>query len=80
LTSFWAIAHGGPRGTPPSAAVSASAASSPSGLGLETMLEVCSSEKNLPLYHLAFFSKHPRGYQFWKEACKYGTEQLTLFD
>ena len=34
--------------------------------GLETMLEVRSSEQNLPLYHLAFFSKHPRGYQFWK--------------
>jgi three-Cys-motif partner protein len=41
--------------------------------GLETMLEVRSDEQNLPLYHLAFFSKHPRGYQFWKEACKYGT-------
>ena len=36
--------------------------------------------QNLPLYHLAFFSKHPRGYQFWKEACTYGTDQLTLFD
>jgi three-Cys-motif partner protein len=48
--------------------------------GLETMLEVRSDEQNLPLYHLAFFSKHPRGYQFWKEACKYGTDQLTLFD
>jgi three-Cys-motif partner protein len=47
--------------------------------GLETMLEVRSSEHNLPLYHLAFFSKHPRGYQFWKEACKYSTDQLTLF-
>jgi three-Cys-motif partner protein len=49
-------------------------------MGLETMLEVRSSEQNLPLYHLAFFSKHPRGYQFWKEACKYGTDQLTLFN
>jgi hypothetical protein len=48
--------------------------------GLETMLEVRSTEQNLPLYHLAFFSKHPRGYQFWKEACKYGTKQLSLFD
>jgi three-Cys-motif partner protein len=48
--------------------------------GLETMLEVRSDEQNLPLYHLAFFSKHPRGYQFWKEACKYGTDQLTLFN
>jgi hypothetical protein len=47
--------------------------------GLETMLEVRSDEQNLPLYHLAFFSKHPRGYQFWKEACKYDTDQLTLF-
>jgi len=47
--------------------------------GLERMKEVRSNEKNLPLYHLAFFSKHPRGYQFWDQALKYGTDQLSLF-
>lgn len=47
--------------------------------GLERMKEVRSDEKNLPLYHLAFFSKHPRGYQFWDQVLKYGTDQLSLF-
>ncbi len=47
--------------------------------GLERMKEVRSDEKNLPLYHLAFFSKHVRGYQFWDQVLKYGTDQLTLF-
>jgi three-Cys-motif partner protein len=47
--------------------------------GLECMKEVRSDEKNLPLYHLAFFSKHPRGYQFWDQVVKYGTDQLSLF-
>jgi hypothetical protein len=48
--------------------------------GLEKMKEVRSSEKNLPLYHLAFFSKHPRGYDFWNQVLKYGTDQLPLFE
>ncbi len=47
--------------------------------GLERMKEIRSNEKNLPLYHLAFFSKHPRGYQFWDQVLKYGTDQLSLF-
>jgi three-Cys-motif partner protein len=46
--------------------------------GLDRMKEVRSDEKNLPLYHLAFFSKHPLGYQFWDEVLKYGTDQLSL--
>jgi three-Cys-motif partner protein len=46
--------------------------------GLERMKEIRSDEKNLPLYHLAFFSKHPRGYQFWDQVLKYGTDQLSL--
>jgi three-Cys-motif partner protein len=46
--------------------------------GLERMEEIRSDEKNLPLYHLAFFSKHPRGYQFWDQVLKYGTDQLSL--
>jgi three-Cys-motif partner protein len=48
--------------------------------GLEKMKEVRSTEKNLPLYHLAFFSKHPRGYDFWNQVLKYGTDQLRLFE
>jgi three-Cys-motif partner protein len=48
--------------------------------GLEKMKEVRSTEKNLPLYHLAFFSKHPRGYGFWNQVLKYGTDQLPLFE
>ncbi len=47
---------------------------------LERMKEVRSNEKNLPLYHLAFFSKHPRGYEFWNQVLKYGTDQLSLFE
>lgn len=38
-----------------------------------------SSDKNLPLYHLAFFSKHPTGIRFWKEAKKYSSDQGELF-
>ena len=34
---------------------------------LHSMIEIRSSEKNLPLYHLAFFSKHELGYKFWRE-------------
>lgn len=37
---------------------------------LTSMREVRSDEKNLPLYHLAFFSKHELGYKFWREARK----------
>jgi hypothetical protein len=48
--------------------------------GLDTMVEVRSDERNLPLYHLAFFSKHVQGYQFWKAARRYGTDQLSLFE
>ena len=44
------------------------------------MIEVRSDEKNLPLYHLAFFSRHIRGYQFWKQVKKYATGQGTLFE
>jgi three-Cys-motif partner protein len=48
--------------------------------GLDTMVEVRSDERNLPLYHLAFFSKHVQGYQFWKADRRYGTDQLSLFE
>jgi three-Cys-motif partner protein len=44
-----------------------------------TMKEVRSDEKNLPLYHLALFSRHPRGYQFWDEVLRYSDDQLSMF-
>ena len=46
--------------------------------GLSDMILIRSTDKNLPLYHLAFFSRHKRGYDFWKEARKYSDDQLKL--
>ena len=43
------------------------------------MKEVRSDEKNLPLYHLALFSRHERGYEFWDQVLKYSTDQTKLF-
>jgi three-Cys-motif partner protein len=43
------------------------------------MKEVRSFEKNLPLYHLAIFSRHSRAYEFWSEVLKYSTDQLDIF-
>jgi three-Cys-motif partner protein len=40
---------------------------------------VRSSEKNLRLYYLAFFSRHPLGQEFWKETKKWSDPQLKLF-
>jgi three-Cys-motif partner protein len=45
---------------------------------LSKMKEVQSDERNLPLYHMAFFSKHDRGYNFWDEVLKYSTPQQKL--
>jgi len=45
---------------------------------LSSMVEVRSDDRNLPLYHLAFFSKHPLGYKFWNEVRKYATDQTTF--
>lgn len=33
----------------------------------------------LPLYYLAFYSKHERGNEFWKKIKTYGTDQMELF-
>jgi three-Cys-motif partner protein len=41
----------------------------------ETKL-VRSTEKNLPLYRLALFSRHKRAKSFWEQAKKYGNDQL----
>lgn len=46
--------------------------------GRETMKEIRSDEKNLPLYHIAFFSRHDRGYTFWRQVLKYSTPQMML--
>jgi hypothetical protein len=44
----------------------------------ETKL-VRSTEKNLPLYRLALFSRHELGKRFWEQAKKYSNDQLDLF-
>jgi len=44
----------------------------------ETKL-VRSTEKNLPLYRLALFSRHELGKRFWEQAKRYGKDQLDLF-
>lgn len=38
-----------------------------------------STDKNLPLYRLVFFSRHKLGKRFWAEARKYANPQRTLF-
>jgi three-Cys-motif partner protein len=43
------------------------------------MHQIRSNEKNLPLYYLAFYSKHPTGEKFFKEVQKRVKTQLTMF-
>jgi three-Cys-motif partner protein len=45
---------------------------------LHKMPVIRSDEKNLPLYHLAFFSRDKLGYKFWDQALKYWTDQQSL--
>jgi three-Cys-motif partner protein len=40
---------------------------------------VRSGEKNLPLYHLALFSRHDLAYKYWEEVLKYSTDQTSMF-
>ncbi len=42
------------------------------------MKQVRSDVKNLPLYHLALFSRHELAYEYWDEVLKYSTPQLRL--
>lgn len=42
------------------------------------MHQIRSNEKNLPLYYLSFFSKHPRGIDFFKKVQKRIKQQLTF--
>lgn len=44
------------------------------------MVQVRSDEKNLPLYHLALFSRNELAYKFWKDVKKYSTDQLKIWD
>jgi hypothetical protein len=45
----------------------------------DASVEIRSTEKNLPLYRLAFFSKHQLGHKFWDDVKKYSKPQLDLF-
>jgi three-Cys-motif partner protein len=45
---------------------------------LEKMKEVRSDDRNLLLYHLAFFSRHELGYTFWEQVLKYSSAQQSL--
>jgi len=44
--------------------------------GIEKTELIRLTTKNVPLYRLAFFSRHPRGDEFWKEARRYSKPQL----
>ncbi len=46
--------------------------------GLSSMKTIVNT-KNVPLYRLAFFSKHPLGAKFWDECRKYADPQIPLF-
>lgn len=36
---------------------------------------ILTHDESLPLYHLAYFSRHLRGYQYWDECLSYSTDQ-----
>jgi len=47
-------------------------------MGIGDMVKIRTHDKRLPLYFLAFFSRHHTGLRFWDEVRKYATDQLTL--
>jgi three-Cys-motif partner protein len=47
-------------------------------MALDDMIKVRTTEKRLPLYYLAFFSKHQKGLEFWGQVKKYAPDQLSL--
>jgi hypothetical protein len=47
--------------------------------GIFENVTIRSTDKNLLLYSLAFYSRHRLGEKFWKEAKKYSDPQLSLF-
>jgi three-Cys-motif partner protein len=46
---------------------------------LDRMKLVRSGEKNLPLYYLALFSRHPIAYKFWDDVLRYSTDQTSFW-
>lgn len=44
----------------------------------KNMHQIRSNEKNLPLYYLAFYSKHPRGIEYYKKVETYANSQLKM--
>jgi three-Cys-motif partner protein len=45
---------------------------------LEQMVKIRTHEKRLPLYYLAFYSRHQRGLDFWEQVREYSSDQLEL--
>jgi hypothetical protein len=43
------------------------------------MKKVRSDDKNLPLYHLALFSRKQVAYQYWDDVLKYSTDQTSFW-
>jgi len=48
------------------------------GTAFKTLFPIRSTDKKLFLYHLAFFSKSEKGYDFWKKAIHGGPKQTSL--
>lgn len=46
---------------------------------VDRMKLVRSVEKNLPLYYIALFSRHPTAFKLWDQVLTYGTKQRSLF-
>lgn len=44
----------------------------------KTMVQVKTTDKNLPLYHLGFFSRNHLGYKFWKDVQRYASMEPEL--
>ena len=47
--------------------------------GIDSRQLIRSTMKNLPLYRLAFFSRHKLGERFWREAKAYSDPQINMF-
>ncbi len=47
-------------------------------VGFHQMKSIRSDVRNLPLYHLALFSRHSLAYDYWEDVLKYSTSQLSL--
>ena len=48
--------------------------------GLDETIMIRSEDNNVPLYRLAFFSRHDLGKKFWQNSRKYTANQLRLFN